>query len=118
MPHVSSVMSMRRASGSALGSEMRSEGVATGVRLCWSGDTPGWGVETGVDDAGLAEELQVETEVMVGVRVSAGEVSTAMSVVKRLSWVGEEARDTQASSSSRSITPALAIQTRQVTLRV
>ena len=96
MPHVSSVMSMRRASGSALGSEMRSEGVAAGVRPCWSGDTPGWGVETGVDDAGLAEELQVETEVMVGVRVSAGEVSTAMSVVKRLSWVGEEARDTQA----------------------
>lgn len=54
MPHVSSVTSMRRASGSAEGSSaVSAEGVAAGVRpMVGSGETPGCGVEPGEVEVG------------------------------------------------------------------
>src|SRR5690348_14577368 len=48
MPQASSVTSISRPSGSAVGSDVFSEGVAAGVKPTLSGETPAWGVEPGV----------------------------------------------------------------------
>ena len=87
MPHDSSVTSMRRASGSAEGSGLvgSAEGVAAGVRpTAGSGETPAWGVESGVfADGWPVVELFVGA--IDGVSLKGGSVSTVNNMMKTLS---------------------------------
>jgi hypothetical protein len=111
------VTSIKRASGSADGSvaEGSAEGVAAGVRPGprSEGETPAWGVDSGVF---VLPPIAVLGPVMVGVNLYGGSASIAVSnVTNTLICVGHEIRKTQVSNSSLSKTPALAMQTRQLT---
>lgn len=85
---MSSVTSTILASVSVVVSCRYSDGVATGVRLCGSGECPGWGVSAGVDTGNFVDSG--------GRTEKGGSASNATSDVHRYNWVGEVARAVQA----------------------
>lgn len=117
MPHVSSVTSMSKASGSVEGSGALSpEGVAAGVRpRAGSGETPARGVEPGV--FAVWELLVLDVLDMAGMSWYGESSTTVRRVKNRLTCVGQVISKTHVSSSSLSKAPAFAIHTRHCTLR-